>query len=116
MNIIKVKGIRTYSFHGCLEQETKIGGNYIIDVEVYCDFKSAAINDDLLKTVDYVEIKEIVYSEMKKNKKLIESVAYSIINRIKKDFKIVSKCKVEIQKINPPINGDVNCVSVVVEE
>ena len=35
MNIIKVKGIRTYSFHGCLEQETKIGGNYIIDVEVY---------------------------------------------------------------------------------
>ena len=116
MNIIKVKGIRTYSFHGCLEQETKIGGNYVIDVEVYCDFKSAALNDDLLETVDYVEIKEIVYSEMKKNKKLIESVAYSIVKRIKKDFKIVLKCKVEIQKINPPINGDVNCVSVVVEE
>ena len=116
MNIIKVKGIRSYSFHGCLNEETKIGGNYITDVEVYCDFKSAATDDDLLKTVDYVQIKEIVYSEMKKNKKLIESVAYSIINRIKKDFKIVSKCKVEIQKINPPINGDVNCVSVVVEE
>ena len=116
MNIIKVKGIRSYSFHGCLNEETKIGGNYITDVEVYCDFKSAATDDDLLKTVDYVEIKEIVYFEMKKNKKLIESVAYSIINRIKKDFKIVSKCKVEIQKINPPINGDVNCVSVVVEE
>lgn len=116
MNIIKVKGIRSYSFHGCLNEETKIGGNYITDVEVYCDFESAATDDDLLKTVDYVEIKEIVYSEMKKNKKLIESVAYSIINRIKKDFKIVSKCKVEIQKINPPINGDVNCVSVVVEE
>lgn len=116
MNIIKVKGIRSYSFHGCLNEETKIGGNYITDVEVYCDFKSAATDDDLLKTVDYVQIKEIVYSEMKKNKKLIESVAYSIVNRIKKNFKIVSKCKVEIQKINPPINGDVNCVSVVVEE
>tara|TARA_Y200000002_G_scaffold321396_1_gene281544 strand:- start:7029 stop:7379 length:351 start_codon:yes stop_codon:yes gene_type:complete len=116
MNIIKVKGIRTYSFHGCLEQETKIGGNYIIDVEVYCDFKSAAINDDLLKTVDYVAIKEIVISEMKKNKKLIESVAYTILKRIKKDFKIVSKSKIEIKKINPPINGDVNYVSVVIEE
>ena len=59
MNIIKVKGIRSYSFHGCLNEETKIGGNYITDVGVYCDFKSAATDDDLLKTVDHVEIKEI---------------------------------------------------------
>ena len=116
MNLIKVHGIRTYSFHGCLKEETKIGGNYIVNIDVFCNFKKAAENDDLSMTVDYLDIKNIVISEMKNNQKLIESVAYNIIEKIKSTFSIVQKCKVEIQKINPPINGDVVYVSVVVEE
>ena len=60
MNLIKVHGIRTYSFHGCLEEETKIGGNYIINIDVFCNFKKAAENDDLSKTVDYMDIKKII--------------------------------------------------------
>ena len=48
--------------------------------------------------------------------KLIETVAYNIINDIKEKFSIVVKCKVEIKKINPPLDGDVDYVSVVVEE
>ena len=39
MNCIKVHGIRTFSFHGCLEEEKIIGGNYIVNVEVDCNFK-----------------------------------------------------------------------------
>ena len=116
MNIIKVQGIRTYSFHGCLSEETKIGADYIIYIEVHCDFKSAAKADDLTKTVDYVAIKEVVIAKMKNDKKLIESVAYEIVNTIKKSFNLVTNCKIEIKKINPPINGDVEYVSVVVEE
>jgi dihydroneopterin aldolase len=116
MNLIKVQGIRTYSFHGCLDEETKIGGNYVINIEVLCNFKKAAENDDLSETVDYVDIKNIVISEMNNNQKLIESVAYNIIEKVKTTFSIVHKCKIEIQKINPPINGDVDYVSVVVEE
>ena len=38
------------------------------------------------------------------------------INTIKKSFNLVTNCKIEIKKINPPINGDVEYVSVVVEE
>ena len=40
-----------HAYHGCLEEEKIIGGNYIIDVDVFCDFKSAAIEDDLNKTI-----------------------------------------------------------------
>ena len=82
MNLIKVHGIRTYSFHGCLDEETKIGGNYIVNIDVFCNFKKAAKNDDLSITVDYVNIKNIVVKEMKNNQKLIESVAYNIIEKI----------------------------------
>ena len=29
---IEVNGIKLYAFHGCLPEEGKIGGNYIVDV------------------------------------------------------------------------------------
>jgi dihydroneopterin aldolase len=116
MNCIKVHGIRTFSFHGCLEEEKIIGGNYIVDVEVDCDFKSAAMEDDLSKTIDYVSLKEIVVKQMSISSKLIESVAYNIVHEIKKKFSMANNCRVEIKKINPPIDGDVDYVSVLIEE
>jgi len=116
MNIIKVHGIRTFSFHGCLSEETRIGGNYIIDVDLWCDFKDSAITDDLSKTIDYVDVNKIVEEEMATACKLIETVAYRIVNRLKSELKLLEKVRVEIKKINPPIDGDVNFVSVVVEE
>ena len=116
MNCIKVHGIRTFSFHGCLEEEKIIGGNYIVNVEVDCDFKTAAKNDDLSKTIDYVAIKEIVVKQMSIRSKLIESVAYNIVHEIKENFSMANNCRVEIKKINPPIDGDIEYVSVVVVE
>ena len=116
MNCIKVHGIRTFSFHGCLEEEKIIGGNYFVNVEVDCNFKTAAKHDDLSKTIDYVAIKEIVVKQMSISSKLIESVAYNIVHEIKENFSIANNCRVEIKKINPPIDGDIDYVSVLVEE
>jgi len=116
MNRIKLHGIRTYSYHGCLKEESIVGGNYLVNVSVDCDFKVAANADDLAKTVDHVELKNIVILQMSITNKLIETVAYNIINDIKEKFSIVVKCTVEIKKINPPLDGDVDYVSVVVEE
>ncbi len=116
MNTIQVHGIRSYAYHGCLKEETNIGGNYIIDIDINYDFKKSAINDDLNETVDYVEIKEIVISEMNIPSKLIETVAYRIIHSIYKKHPTIDKCMVVLKKINPPIDGDVDYVSVIVEE
>ena len=63
-NHIQVNGIRVYAHHGCLPEETKIGGNYIIDVELETNFLKAAINDSLNDTIDYVIINNIVLEEM----------------------------------------------------
>ena len=116
MSVVQVHGIRTYSYHGCLEEEKIIGGNYIVDVDVFCDFRAAALEDNLTKTVDYVDVKNIVVHEMGLPFKLIETVAYNIITQLKAKFSTVEKCRVKIKKINPPIDGDVKYVSVIVEE
>ena len=87
MNCIKVYGIRTFSYHGCLPEETKIGGNYIIDVDLWCDFSESALTDDLSKTIDYCDVNRVVEDQMATPCKLIETVAYRIVNQLKNNAK-----------------------------
>lgn len=116
MNRVSVIGIQAFAFHGCLEEEAKIGNEYIIDVELITDFKESAMLDDLSKTIDYVIVNRIVEEEMAIRSKLIETVGYRILARIKKESFLVEKATITIKKINPPINGNVNYVSITVEE
>ncbi len=113
---IEVNGIKLYAFHGCLPEEGKIGGNYIVDVSLQTDFTEAAITDELIKTVDYVDINKIVKEEMAIRSKLIEHVGQRIFYRIKKEVQNVDKLKIKVIKICPPINGDVENVAIIIEE
>ena len=76
---VEINGIKLYAFHGCLPEETKIGGNYLVDVSVVTNFTEAATEDNLLKTVDYVVINKIVAEEMNIPSKLIEAVGQRIV-------------------------------------
>jgi 7,8-dihydroneopterin aldolase/epimerase/oxygenase len=116
MNKVSVFGISTYSYHGCLEEEAIIGNEYIVDVELVTDFKESAANDDLSKTIDYVIVNRIVEEEMAIRSKLIETVGYRILGRLKLESFVLNHARIEIKKINPPINGNVSYVSIVLEE
>ena len=113
---IEVNGIKLYAFHGCLPEEGRIGGHYLVDVSLQTDFTEAAISDELIKTVDYVDINKIVKEEMAIRSKLIEHVGQRIFNRIKKEVKNVDKLRIKVIKICPPINGDVENVAIIIEE
>ncbi len=115
MDSVKVENIRVYAYHGCLPEETLIGSEYRVDVSVKADLSKASVSDDLSDTVDYVHVNHIVKEEMKLPSKLLEHVAQRIMERIFAELKLVSKCKVSISKINPPIEGDVQMVTVVLK-
>lgn len=109
---IQVEGIKVRAFHGCLQEEARIGGDYIVDVELEYDFLEAAKEDNLLLTADYVDVYNIVKEEMAHRSRLIETVALRIINKIKKEIKGVEQVMVKVVKIAPPMNGEVEKVSV----
>jgi dihydroneopterin aldolase len=113
---IEVNGIKLYAFHGCLPEEAKIGGHYIVDVSVTTNFSDAALEDDLSKTVDYVTINKIVSDEMSIRSKLIEHAGQRIINNIKENVSNLYSICVKVTKLTPPINGDVNNVAIIIEE
>ena len=111
-NTINIEGIRLYGFHGCLEEEARIGGHYTIDVSINTDFTAAALTDDLLKTIDYCAIYSISKKEMSVRSRLIEQVCDRIFKSIKGEFPSITHLKVRVTKHAPPMNGEVEKVSV----
>ena len=112
MGTVCVDNIRLYAYHGCLEEEALIGSDYRVDVTVTADLQLAAQSDELRDTVDYVHIHRIVKEEMAIRSKLLEHVGKRILDRIFKELPPVHQGEVSISKINPPIGGDVEAVSV----
>jgi dihydroneopterin aldolase len=116
MGIIKLKNIRTYSYHGCLIEEGKIGSDYSIDLEVKTDLRKSALTDNLEDTVDYVLLNRIVEEEMAIRSQLLEHVAHRIIKRIFDEVAAISRITLAVSKLNPPIGGDVEAVTIEMEE
>lgn len=113
MGIIKVNNIKLYAYHGCLEEEAKIGSWYRVDVEVKANLKKSSRTDELADTVDYVHLNHIVKEEMATRSKLLEEVAQRILDRFFKELRMIRRAKVSVAKINPPIGGNVEEVVVV---
>ncbi len=109
---INIEGINIYAYHGCMEEEAVIGGNYIIDVYIQTDFSEAAKTDELLKTIDYCTVYEVCKKEMALRSKLIEQVIERVFNSLRSELKGIDHLHVKLTKLRPPINGDVDRVSV----
>lgn len=116
MGIIRLQNIRVYTNHGCLEEEAKIGSEYRVDLEIEADLSTSSHTDELADTVDYVHLNAIVKEEMAIRSKLLEHVAQRIINRVSSEIKMANVIRVEVSKINPPIGGDVEMVTIALEE
>ena len=115
MGKIFLKNIRLYAFHGCMDEEEKIGSDYVVNVVVHTNLEKSSNTDALEDTVDYVSLHAIVKEEMGVRSKLLEKVADRIIKRIFKEHLEVSIARVNVAKQNPPIGGNVEEVAVELE-
>ena len=116
MGIIKLQNIRVFAHHGCLKEETKIGSDYRVDLKIKADLQPSAASDKLSETVDYVLLNRIVKEEMKVPTYLLETVAKRILNRIFLEDELVKSATVWVSKLNPPIGGDVEMVTIKMTE
>jgi len=114
MGLITVEGIRVFAYHGHLPEEAVLGGHFIVNVWVTADTSEVEKTDDLNDTVDYVRIIEIVKEQMAIRANMIEVPAKRIVNAILPLHK-VQKVKVEVEKIQPPIDATFDKISVTTE-
>lgn len=107
MGVIEIKGIRVFAYHGCLEEEALIGGEYVVDVRAEADLREAERTDRLACTVDYGRVAAIVQQQMAIRSQLIEHVCRRILDAMKAEWSWVVHWQVRVVKLRPPILGDV---------
>ena len=115
MNTILIEGVKLYAYHGCLEEEAIIGGNYVIDIEIKANLDEAIKTDDLNNTVDYMKVYQIVRREMKIRSNLIEHAANRIARALLNELKKAEEVAVNVTKLNPPVNGEAEKVSAIIK-
>lgn len=105
-----------HAFHGCLEHEQELGNTFLVSVNIDVDTSLAQKSDNLCDTLNYKQVYDVVKEQMQKPSKLIEHAGNRIIEAIFEEFITVNKVKVKLSKLNPPMGGKVQSVSIILEK
>ncbi len=112
---IELKGLKFFAYHGLYDQEREKGSWFNVDICFDCDASKAIISDSIEGTVNYEEVYKIVKEEMEIPSKLIEHVAGRIHQRLQKEVKGVSQLITTLYKLEAPLGGPLDYVSVTLQ-
>ena len=104
---IILEGMRFYGFHGVNPEERVLGQEYLVDLTVEMDLRSAGRSDRLEDTISYTHIYRAVKDVMEgEPRNLLEAAAQSIADRVLSEFPVES-VTVRVKKPHPPIRGSI---------
>ncbi|MGE5497051.1 MAG: dihydroneopterin aldolase [Syntrophothermus sp.] len=106
LNIIRLKKVTFYAYHGAFSEEQSLGGKFEADIDMFTSFTDAALNDDLSLTVNYDKVYKFIHNTVLERKyKLIETLAVRLADGILSGFPNVEKVAVRVRKYNVPVGG-----------
>ena len=112
MAFIELENMEFHSFHGCFKEERIVGNSFLVQFSFEIDSKQAEESDNIADTVNYQTVYRIVKDEMSQVSHLLEHVAKRILDSICSQFPEIDHAKVKVSKMNPPLGGKMQCVSV----
>ncbi|MBQ7985397.1 MAG: dihydroneopterin aldolase [Bacteroidales bacterium] len=112
MSTISIENMRFYAYHGCFEQERRIGTEFAVSIWFDTNTAKAEVSDNIEDTVDYSKVYQVVNEQMQIPSHILEHVGRRIMNAVSQSFPSVYNIKVKISKLNPPVGGQMDNVSV----
>ncbi len=116
MHKVLLEGMLFHAKHGVFDEEKVIGGKFEVNVELETDFSSSMKSDELEGTIDYSLVYMLIAEEMKTPSKLLEHLGKRIIDQLYASFSEIQFVRIKISKLNPPITGEIERVSVEIHE
>lgn len=112
MGLIKIENMEFYSYHGHFIEEQIVGNRFLVDLEIETDMQLPAKSDDLEDALNYQLAYNIVKEEMQTKSHLLEHIAGRILDALYNKFTTIKKASVKVSKMNPPMGGKMERVSV----
>lgn len=111
---IELGGMRFRGYHGCLESEKTLGGDFVVDLRYGLDITEAAASDRLEDALDYSRVYGVVAACMERPSELLENLAARIADTLLAEFPQIEGLELKVSKKNPPLPGPVECSSVTI--
>ena len=114
-DLIEIKGIKSFGYHGVFESEKVTGQDFYVDVALEVDLTRASLSDDVADTIDYAEVTDLVVAEITGEPvSLIEKLAGNIADRIKANYPQAVRVSVTVHKPQAPVKAEVKDISVTI--
>jgi len=110
----RIKKNALHAYHGATNQERIVGNTYRVDLKLFLDLSKAIESDNLDDTLNYADIFNLVKEEMTIPSCLIEHVTRRIVQKIKEQYPRISKIKIRLAKINPPVDGEMKEAAIII--
>ena len=112
MTRITLENMEFHAYHGCLEHEQQLGNTFIVTLSMELDTSLAGATDELVHTLNYQLVYDVVKAQMKIPSKLIEHVGQRIVDTLFSAFPQIQVLAVKLSKMNPPLGGKVDSVTI----
>jgi dihydroneopterin aldolase len=114
-DLIEIKGIKSFGYHGILESEKVTGQDFYVDVVLEVDLTRASVSDSVSDTINYAEVTDLVVKVITGDRvSLIEKLAGNIADRIKATYPQAATVSVTVHKPQAPVNAQVKDISVTI--
>lgn len=111
MGIIEIEGMEFYAYHGCFKEEQVVGNKFTVYVRMEYDAQKAAISDNVHDALNYQRAYELIKVQLSEKSHLLEHVCQRILDTLYANFTELQKATVKVSKMNPPMGGQIQKVS-----
>jgi len=112
MGVIRLENMEFYAYHGHFKEEQIVGNKFLVDLLIETNMSNPAQSDDLKDAVNYQKAYMLVKEEMSKKSHLLEHIGKRILDVLFQELKGIEKITVRVAKMNPPVGGKMDSVSV----
>lgn len=112
MGLIEIEGMEFYAYHGHFKQEQVVGNKFIVHASIATNCTLAGKTDMLEDALDYQKVYNLIKNEMEQSSFLLENICSRILDRLYSEFKNIDRATIKVSKLNPPMGGQIERVSV----
>lgn len=104
MEQICIKRLEIFAKHGALPEENVLGQKFLISAVLHCNTKKAGISDCLDDSVNYAAVAQFITQKTKNHVfRLIERLGWYLAEEILREFSLVQKVEITVEKPWAPV-------------
>jgi len=111
-NIIELENMEFFGYHGCYKEEQVVGNQFVVYLKLETSSMVASKTDQIKDALNYQQAYNIVKQEVLVPSHLLEHVCSRILDALFAELELLEKATVKVSKLNPPMGGKMDRVSV----